>query len=193
MRILGVVKHALTHCSLGDFNTIFLDKQFSSQYWWLMAQVSPVKLPSDECHWALMIKPTLVQVMAWCRQATSHYLSQCWPRSMLPYGIIRPQWVNSSVPGRSKCDFENAIFNLVLLNGIFRFLYDSALRWMPMWPYWWSFWSTLVQVMLLMCSVSIQAISITNAVMACHLFSAKPLTTPMLQHTVNSNLRTKLQ
>ena len=31
--------------------------------------------------------------MAWCRQATSHYLSQCWPRSMLPYGVTRPQWV----------------------------------------------------------------------------------------------------
>ena len=27
-------------------------------------------------------KSTLVQVMAWCRQATSHYLSQCWPRYM---------------------------------------------------------------------------------------------------------------
>ena len=25
---------------------------------------------------------TLVQIMAWCRQATSHYLSQCWPRSL---------------------------------------------------------------------------------------------------------------
>ena len=37
---------------------------------------------------------TLVQVMAWCRQATSHYLSQCWPRSMSPNGITRPQWVN---------------------------------------------------------------------------------------------------
>ena len=36
---------------------------------------------------------TLVQVMAWCRQATSHYLSQCWPRSLLPYGVTRPQWV----------------------------------------------------------------------------------------------------
>ena len=24
-------------------------------------------------------KSILVQVMAWCRQATSHYLSQCWP------------------------------------------------------------------------------------------------------------------
>ena len=36
---------------------------------------------------------TLVQVMAWCHQATSHYLSQCWPRSLLPYGVTRPQWV----------------------------------------------------------------------------------------------------
>ena len=37
-------------------------------------------------------KSTLVQVMAWCRQATSHYLSQCWLRSLSPYGVIRPQW-----------------------------------------------------------------------------------------------------
>ena len=37
---------------------------------------------------------TLVTVMAWCHQATSHYLSQCWPRSLLPYGITRPQWLN---------------------------------------------------------------------------------------------------
>ena len=43
-------------------------------------------------------KPTLIQVMAWCRQATSHYLSHCWPRSMTPNGVIRPQWVNSSPP-----------------------------------------------------------------------------------------------
>ena len=34
---------------------------------------------------------TLVQVMAWCRPATSHYLSQCWPRFLLPYGVTRPQ------------------------------------------------------------------------------------------------------
>ena len=38
-------------------------------------------------------KSTLVQVMAWCRQATIHYLSQYWPRSLSPYGIIRPRWV----------------------------------------------------------------------------------------------------
>ena len=40
---------------------------------------------------------TLVQVMAWCRQAPSHYLNQCWPRSLPPYGVTRPQWVKNSV------------------------------------------------------------------------------------------------
>ena len=38
-------------------------------------------------------KSTLVQVMARWRQATSHYLGQCWPRSMSLYGVTRPQWV----------------------------------------------------------------------------------------------------
>ena len=37
---------------------------------------------------------TLVQVMACCYQATSYYLSQCWPRYMSPNGINRPQWDN---------------------------------------------------------------------------------------------------
>ena len=41
-------------------------------------------------------KSTLVQVMAWCCQATSHYLSQCWPTG-LPYRVTWPQWVNSQV------------------------------------------------------------------------------------------------
>ena len=38
---------------------------------------------------------TLVHAMAWCRQAASHYLSQCWPSSLVPYGVTRPQWVNT--------------------------------------------------------------------------------------------------
>ena len=42
---------------------------------------------------------TLVQVMAWCHQATSHYLSQCWPRSLSPYGVTRPQWFKSPIYG----------------------------------------------------------------------------------------------
>ena len=39
-------------------------------------------------------KSTLVRVMAWCRQGTSHYLSQCWDKSMSPYGVFGPEWVN---------------------------------------------------------------------------------------------------
>ena len=39
-------------------------------------------------------KSTLIQIMAWCRQATHHYLNQCWPRSMSLNGVTRPQWVN---------------------------------------------------------------------------------------------------
>ena len=42
-------------------------------------------------------KSTLVQVMAWCLQATSHYLSQCWPRPKSPEGVTRPQWVKSCI------------------------------------------------------------------------------------------------
>ena len=58
-------------------------------------------------------KSILVQVMAWCRQARSHYLSQCWPRSLSPYGVTRPQWVNSSAPGRCDCDLKLVVFKLL--------------------------------------------------------------------------------
>ena len=39
---------------------------------------------------------TLVHVMAWCLMAPSHYLNQCWPRSISPYGVNRPWWVNET-------------------------------------------------------------------------------------------------
>ena len=43
-------------------------------------------------------KPVLVHVMAWSRQAISHYPrhypSRCWPRFMPPYGVTKPLWVN---------------------------------------------------------------------------------------------------
>ena len=38
--------------------------------------------------------------MAWCCQATSHYLNQCWSTCLSPYGVTRPLWVKSSlIPG----------------------------------------------------------------------------------------------
>ena len=42
-------------------------------------------------------KSTLVQVLAWRCQATSHCLHQCWPRSPTPYGVTKPHWVNKKI------------------------------------------------------------------------------------------------
>ena len=42
-----------------------------------------------------LTKSTLVQVMAWCRQAPSHYLNQCWSCSVPLYSITSIQWVNN--------------------------------------------------------------------------------------------------
>ena len=61
-------------------------------------------------------KSTLVQVMAWCRQATSHYLSQCWPRSLVPYDVTRPQWVNTLRPRQNGRHFPDDIFKCIFLN-----------------------------------------------------------------------------
>ena len=55
-------------------------------------------------------KSTLVQVKAWCRQATSHYLSQCWLGSLLPYGVARPQWVNLTWDVRVSVTSESKAF-----------------------------------------------------------------------------------
>ena len=76
-------------------------------------------------------KSTLVQVMAWCRQATSHYLSQCWPRSLLPYGVVRPQWVNSSSSGQNGRHLADYIFRCISLNEKFCVLIQIALNFVP--------------------------------------------------------------
>ena len=71
------------------FNLVLLIGIFRSPYvncFWRM----PQDLTDD--------KSALVQVMAWCRQATSHYLSQCWISSLSPHGITRPQWVKWPSP-----------------------------------------------------------------------------------------------
>ena len=39
-------------------------------------------------------KSALILVMACCRQATTHYLSQCSPWPLSSYGVNRAQWVN---------------------------------------------------------------------------------------------------
>ena len=79
-------------------------------------------------------KSTLVQVMVWCRQATSHYQNQCWPRSMSPYGVTRPQWVNSSPPGQNGHRFTDDIFRCIFVNETFCILIKISLKFVPKSP-----------------------------------------------------------
>ena len=79
-------------------------------------------------------KSTLVQVMTWCLQATSHYLSQCWPRSLLPYGVIRPQWVDSSPPDKMAAVLADNIFKCIFLNENDRIPIPISLKLIPMSP-----------------------------------------------------------
>ena len=57
---------------------------------------------------AFYVKSTVAQVMAWCHQATSHYLSLWWYRLVLLCVITKPQCVKTSLPQIPK----NAIMGL---------------------------------------------------------------------------------
>ena len=59
---------------------------------------------------------TLVQVMAWCRQATSHYLSQCWLSSLSP--MASPQWVSISFSLQSLQEVQLEYHGLVSMKFI---------------------------------------------------------------------------
>ena len=82
---------AWTHCSLRDA-AVFSNVQFSNILYWVISKAVYVKLSAI---WQRLIgdKFTLVWFMALCRKATSHYLNQCWPRSVPSFGATRPQWV----------------------------------------------------------------------------------------------------
>ena len=60
---------------------------FHDHYLWNCFRVNATE-PLDD-------KTTLVLVMAWYCKATSHFSSQCFPNSISPYGVTRPQWVEA--------------------------------------------------------------------------------------------------
>ena len=90
----------------GQWATVFVNSLAPGKFAWnfrkvIFKQILAIDGWGISCEIALIWmsldftddQSTLVQAMAWCRQATSHYLSQCWPRSLSPYGVTRPQWV----------------------------------------------------------------------------------------------------
>ena len=101
-----LVMHALTRWPLGGLNGSLDWFQASFDDCWLKTILQDTQILQSEVsmylvkfvlRWMTMDlidhKSTLVQVMAWCHQATGHYLSHCWPWSLSPYGVTRPQRV----------------------------------------------------------------------------------------------------
>ena len=84
--------YSLTYWPLRDVE-IILEMCFSNSFYELISGTLSVKLDT----WVPLNltddRSTLVQIMVWCHQATTHYLSQCWPWSMSPYGVTKPQYV----------------------------------------------------------------------------------------------------
>ena len=81
--------------SFDVFFELCLNKRLRKQSWgwWFDTPSCPLWRHCND--WWILFdnKLTLAQVMAWCRQATSHYLSQSWPISILPYVSTKSQWV----------------------------------------------------------------------------------------------------
>ena len=73
----------------------YFSKHFKCNYLnenvWLSIKIS-LKFVSDL---PIDSRSALVQVMAWCCQATGHYLNQCWSRSPTPFDITRQKWFHS--------------------------------------------------------------------------------------------------
>ena len=108
-------ENTLTRWPLGDLSK-FLKVIWSQFQWyvdgWVMSPEIALKLMSLV---PATNKSILVQVMACCHQATSHYRSQCWPRSLSPYGVTRPQWVNTLRPRQNGRRFANISFSNAFL------------------------------------------------------------------------------
>ena len=86
--------------------------------------------------------------MAWCLQVTNHYLSQCWPKPMSPYGVTRLQWVfflgfsDFFWPGLPFVNFDEFCLipgqlEIMLCVKIIRSLsYNLRTRWFYEWKLW---------------------------------------------------------
>ena len=99
-------------------------------------------------------KSALVLVIAWCHQATSNYLSQCWPRYMSPNGVTRLRWINILLcrvypiwykPGSPLALFCYCYFcqplrmghgqhlnvKWIWMDGLYQFLWNQVLHFLP--------------------------------------------------------------
>ena len=76
-------------------------------------------------------KSRLDQVMAWCRQATSHYLIQEWSGSVTPYDMTWQHWVNPLRQRQNGRHFPNNIFKFIFLYENVWISFQISLKFVP--------------------------------------------------------------
>ena len=106
----------LTHWSLEDLDVI-LKRQFEIVIYWFVSTIrSPYDnalrwLPRDLTHHRL----TLVQIMAQYLGASSYYLNQCWPSSMICMASLLhnevTHWGQDKMVAILQTAFSNVFFN----------------------------------------------------------------------------------
>ena len=67
--------------------------------------------------------------MAWCCQATSHCLNQCWPRTRSPYGVTRPQGVNKPLFQIMVYYFKKEWQTIAMMTGSRLYGWSPGLKW----------------------------------------------------------------
>ena len=104
--------------------------------------VSLVKMLSSDCHW------WLVSISAGNGLVPSDNKPLPQPmytRSMSPYGITRPQWVNTLRPRQNGRHFADDTFKLIFINENVRISIKISLKFVPWGPI--NNISALVQIM----------------------------------------------
>ena len=101
----------LSHWPLGNFRHVIFKWILVIDGWGIPCEIALIWMSPDFTD----DQSTLVQAMAWCRQATSHCLSQCWPRS--------PSHVTS--PGHNELTFRGGVTKLIFSMFFFRFSKSS--------------------------------------------------------------------
>ena len=127
---MGIVNSLSNGRLGGDFNYVYFKHNVGIDILIIQVDIALERMPEfliDE-------KSTLVQVMAWCCQAASHYLNQCWPTSPTWYGVTRQELINinnvtwrsvNSSPTNLADDILNCIF--IMKSFVFRFEFHWSL------------------------------------------------------------------
>ena len=101
------------------FKCIFLNENV-----WILIEISLKFVPKGSFN----NNPALFQIMAW-RRPGDKPLSEQLVSSLTHICVTRPQLVNSLAPVRCSNNFENKIFNLIILNNNLSTGCDITLRW----------------------------------------------------------------